>query len=151
MKLDNIKTALKNLTSEPMKVKPKEDMKKAILLDDDSIFCKLLKKDVEDKGNLQLETTCSVETFLSMVKLNNYDVCLIDYDLYETTGVDVIHRMREFSNIPALLISSSQSVIRVDGSESHFDDFLSKWSDPEEIVEHSLELCRENGDAIAVS
>lgn len=139
-----------------MLVKPKkkrDDLEypsviKALLLDDDQIFCRLLQKDIEKSEELVLEATSKTNIFLNLLEKHRYDICIIDHNLFDDTGLNILRRVRTFSDIPAILISSSYSAashIQTHSQDHHsFDKFMSKWEDPSEIVRHSLNVCHQH-------
>lgn len=123
------------------KVSAGNSLKKGLLLDDDQVFCKIFQQHIIQSESMLLETTSKVNIFLSLLQQHSYDVCIIDYDLYQTTGIDVISQVREFSDIPAVLISASYTRIPQVPETSHFSDYVSKWVAPSVIVAHSLNAC----------
>lgn len=66
---------------------------------------------------------------------HNPDVILLDLGLPDIDGVEVIHRIRSWSNVPILVISArSEDADKINALDAGADDFLTKPFSVEELL-----------------
>lgn len=66
---------------------------------------------------------------------HNPDVILLDLGLPDIDGVEVIHRVRSWSNIPIIVISArSEDTDKIDALDAGADDYLTKPFSVEELL-----------------
>ncbi|MGN0983467.1 MAG: response regulator, partial [Gemmiger sp.] len=65
----------------------------------------------------------------------NPDVVLLDLGLPDMDGVEVIHRLRSWSNMPIIVISArSEDADKIDALDAGADDYLTKPFSVEELL-----------------
>ena len=66
---------------------------------------------------------------------HNPDIILLDLGLPDIDGVEVIHRIRSWSNVPILVISArSEDADKINALDAGADDFLTKPFSVEELL-----------------
>ena len=110
-------------------------MKKVLLIDDDPIFSSIASKACKDYG-FEIESVTSIKKFKSR-KLEGYDAFLVDYDLADGTGDQVLEFLTK-NNIarPIAMISATNHVEDV-FPVVHVQPytFVSKWQDTESFFQ----------------
>lgn len=79
---------------------------KIMVIDDDAIFCEIMKKVGERRG---IEVvTCAIPDTLQRPDTWNFDAAVIDYNLDYVDGVELTQYIRHFGcEVPILLVSQS--------------------------------------------
>jgi DNA-binding NtrC family response regulator len=108
-------------------------MKKVLLIDDDPVFASILEKASKDYGFV-IESVDSFKKFKAH-KFDGYDGYMVDYDLGDGTGDQVLEILAASKiNRPIALISATN---HVEDAESVIDmssyTFVSKWQDTESL------------------
>lgn len=66
---------------------------------------------------------------------HNPDIILLDLGLPDIDGVEVIHRVRSWSNLPIIVISArSEDTDKIDALDAGADDYLTKPFSVEELL-----------------
>ena len=74
---------------------------------------------------------------------HNPDVVLLDLGLPDMDGVDVIRKIRTWSNLPIIVISArSEDTDKIDALDAGADDYLTKPFNPLEVVARVKSLLR---------
>ena len=104
------------------------------MIEDDVEIAKLLEIFFQ-QHKISLTNYESPELGISALKINKYDLVLLDLSLPEIDGVEVCKIIRENSNIP-IIISSARNDIsdKTLCFEYGADDYLAKPYDPQELV-----------------
>ena len=69
------------------------------------------------------------------VSTHNPDIILLDLGLPDIDGVEVIHRVRSWSNLPIIVISArSEDTDKIDALDAGADDYLTKPFSVEELL-----------------
>ncbi len=111
-----------------------------LIIDDDTELCDLLKQYLENEG---FQITLVHEGIQAIEHLQNqhnkkgisYDAIVLDSMLPGLQGLDILQRLRGFSQIPVLMLTARGSDIdRIVGLESGADDYLPKPCNPRELL-----------------
>jgi len=110
-------------------------MKKVLLIDDDPVFTAIASKASKDYG-FEIESVSSFKKFKSH-KLDAYDGFLVDYDLVDGTGDQVLEFLTESKiDRPIAMISATNHVEDVHPvANVHPYTFVSKWQDTESFFQ----------------
>ena len=122
------------------------DTTRILLIDDDDIFCRLFQKNIVDnndknKNEAGNEPKIEIEVLNRLKELKNYqgfqetDLILLDYDLYDGTGIEASEWLEKIApNIPQVIISTSDRDIhkKKDGA---IKGFVTKWQGQQEFLE----------------
>ncbi len=96
-------------------IRPFSDMKQIIKIasiDDDLLFGKVLKYNLEKDGVYEVTHFQSGEAFFENFQIN-YDIVTIDYNLPGMTGLDILKRIHHYNNNIDVIIVSGQQDVRV--------------------------------------
>jgi len=109
-------------------------MKQILMIDDDEGLATPLKTYFE-RYDLSLSHADHPETGLSMLKKQSFELLILDIMLPDKNGFEVCKEVRQFSEIPILMLTARGEVTdRIVGLELGADDYLPKPFDPRELV-----------------
>ena len=109
-------------------------MKKVFLIDDDPIMCELMKKKLGAR-DIKMDFVSSIPHLYRKKGIEDTDLFLVDYDLYDGTGVEVIEYLGErFPDTDVMMISSTDRGCETAASFPNFKGFITKWQNLDEIV-----------------
>lgn len=78
-------------------------------------------------NNYRFITAGSGESAVSETVSHNPDIILLDLGLPDIDGVEVIRRIRSWSNVPIIVISArSEDSDKIDALDAGADDYLTK-------------------------
>lgn len=100
--------------------------KKVLVVDDEKLIVKGIRFSLEQDN---MEVTCAYdgEEALELVKNNDYDVVLLDVMLPKLTGFEVCQQIREFSNVPIIMLTAKgDDMDKILGLEYGADDYITK-------------------------
>ena len=119
---------------------------KILLIDDDDIFNSVVRHKL--KKNHTVETVTNPYTGLGMLIMNEYDCVVIDYEMPNVNGLELIKVIRSnelTKNMPTVLLTSYKGTdIITKALESGFDKYLFKGeltTDPKSIDPIITEAC----------
>lgn len=105
-----------------------------LVVDDDLNICELLRLYLEKDG-FAVEIANDGSLAVEMVKKNEPDLMLLDIMLPMKNGWQVCREVREFSNVPIIMLSAKgETYDRVLGLELGADDYVVKPFDSKEVV-----------------
>lgn len=112
-----------------------ENIKAHILVvDDDTRLRSLLQRFLRENG---FYVSVAKNAPAARQQLQNYqfDLLIVDIMMPEETGLQFLHKLREESNIPVILLTAmGETEDRIAGLESGADDYLPKPFEPKELV-----------------
>lgn len=109
-------------------------MKKILLIDDDTKLTDLL-KDYLIKFNFESVSFDNPEKALRHLKMNIYDLIILDIMLPEMDGYETLKEIRKTSNIPVIMLTArGETTDRIVGLELGADDYIAKPFEPRELV-----------------
>lgn len=120
-------------------------MRKILVVDDDVELCNLL---VQCLGNEGFEVNClhDGENVLSFLKTNLIDLVILDVMLPQMDGFTVLRNIREWSNIPVLMLSAKgDEMNKVLGLRTGADDYITKPFGLSELIARVDNLFRRCG------
>lgn len=100
--------------------------KKVLVVDDEKNIVKGL---VYSLSNDDMDVDCAYdgEEALNMIKNNSYDIILLDVMLPKMTGFEVCQAVREFSDVPIVMLTAkSEDMDKIMGLEYGADDYVTK-------------------------
>ena len=100
--------------------------RKALVVDDEKSIVKGLKFSLEQDG---MEVDCAYDgaEALELAKANKYDIILLDVMLPELSGFEVCQAIREFSNVPVIMLTAKgDDMDKILGLEYGADDYITK-------------------------
>ena len=80
-------------------------------------------------------TACNGETAIMETSSHNPDIVLLDLGLPDLDGVEVIRKIRTWSNLPIIVISArSEDTDKIDALDAGADDYLTKPFSVDELL-----------------
>lgn len=99
---------------------------KLLLVDDEKLIIKGLKFGLEQDG-YEVDAAYDGGEAIEMIKSNQYDVILLDVMLPVFSGFEVCQKVREFSNVPIIMVTAkSEDEDKIQGLEFGADDYITK-------------------------
>jgi two-component system OmpR family response regulator len=104
-----------------------------MMIEDDVELAEILSEYLKKYG-IEVENYEDPFIALSALRINKYDALILDLTLPGMDGLEILKKIREFSDIP-IIISSARSDLsdKVLGLELGADDYLPKPYDPKEL------------------
>lgn len=99
---------------------------KILVVDDERLIVKGIKFSLEQDG-MQVDAAYDGEEALKFAKLNKYDLILLDVMLPKYDGLQVCQMIREFSNVPIIMVTArGEDMDKIMGLEYGADDYITK-------------------------
>lgn len=100
--------------------------KRILVVDDEKLIVKGIRFSLEQDG-MDVDTAYDGEEALEYAKNNKYDLILLDVMLPKFTGFEVCQQIREFSNVPIIMLTAkSEDMDKILGLEYGADDYITK-------------------------
>ncbi len=100
--------------------------KRVLIVDDEKLIVKGLKFSLE-QDDMQVDCAYDGEEALDMAQNNQYDIILLDVMLPKLTGFEVCQQIREFSNVPVIMLTAKgDDMDKILGLEYGADDYITK-------------------------
>lgn len=100
--------------------------KRILVVDDEKLIVKGIRFSLEQDG-MEVDTAFDGEEALEYAKNNAYDIILLDVMLPKLTGFEVCQQIREFSNVPIIMLTAkSEDMDKILGLEYGADDYITK-------------------------
>lgn len=101
-------------------------VKKALVVDDEKLIVKGIRFSLE-QDEMQVDCAYDGEEALELAKANKYDIILLDVMLPKLTGFEVCQQIREFSNVPIIMLTAKDDDMdKILGLEYGADDYITK-------------------------
>lgn len=109
-------------------------MSKALIIDDEQQMRRLLRMVLESRGYEVCEAADG-GTGLQAAAFHRPDVVLLDLGLPGMDGIETLSRLREWSDVPVLVLSvRDQEAVKVQALEAGADDYVTKPFGSAELV-----------------
>ena len=79
--------------------------KRVLIVDDEKLIVKGIRFSLE-QDDMQVDCAYDGEEALAYAKSNPYDIILLDIMLPKLTGFEVCQQIREFSNVPIIMLTA---------------------------------------------
>ena len=100
--------------------------KKVLVVDDEKLIVKGIRFSLEQDG-MEVECAYDGEEALRLATENTYDMILLDLMLPKMDGFEVCQRIREFSNVPIVMLTAKgDDMDKILGLEYGADDYITK-------------------------
>lgn len=99
---------------------------RVLVVDDEKLIVKGIRFSLEQDG---MEVTCAYdgEEALQYAKEQSFDIVLLDVMLPKLTGFEVCQQIREFSNVPIIMLTAKgDDMDKILGLEYGADDYITK-------------------------
>ena len=106
-----------------------------LLLEDDELFASSLIDFLDDEG-FEVDHSTHIEKFLDMTYCKYYDLYLLDINIPDGSGLDMLKDLRDSNdNTPAISLTSYKDKETLkDGFKNGADDFITKPIDLDELM-----------------
>lgn len=118
-------------------------MAKILMIDDDESLCSNVKDWLNHDNHIVETVHCGAHAF-EQLKLFGYDVILLDWDLPDTTGLEILNKYRaDGGNTPIIFLTGhTQSTDKEKGLDGGADDYVTKPFDSKELAARIRALLR---------
>lgn len=100
--------------------------KKVLVVDDEKLIVKGIRFSLEQDG-MEVDTAFDGEEALQKATEQEYDLILLDIMLPKLTGFEVCQQIREFSNVPIVMLTAKgDDMDKILGLEYGADDYITK-------------------------
>ena len=100
--------------------------KKVLVVDDEKLIVKGIRFSLEQDG-MQVDCAYDGEEAVQMARAGEYDIVLLDVMLPKLTGFEVCQQIREFSNVPVIMLTAKgDDMDKILGLEYGADDYITK-------------------------
>lgn len=101
-------------------------MSRVLVVDDEKLIVKGIRFSLE-QDNYQVDCAYDGEEALELAKSNTYDIVLLDVMLPKLNGFEVCQQIREFSNVPIIMLTAKgDDMDKILGLEYGADDYITK-------------------------
>ena len=100
--------------------------RKVLVVDDEKLIVKGIRFSLEQDG-MEVDCAYDGEEALQKAKDNEYNIILLDVMLPKLTGFEVCQQIREFSNVPVVMLTAKgEDMDKILGLEYGADDYITK-------------------------
>ena len=100
--------------------------KKVLVVDDEKLIVKGIRFSLEQDG-MEVDAAYDGEEALEMAREKEYDIILLDLMLPKLDGLGVCQQIREFSNVPIVMLTAKgDEMDKILGLEYGADDYITK-------------------------
>lgn len=100
--------------------------KRVLVVDDEKLIVKGIRFSLEQDG-MEVDCAYDGEEALQKAKENEYDIILLDVMLPKLTGFEVCQQIRDFSNVPVVMLTAKgEDMDKILGLEYGADDYITK-------------------------
>ena len=119
-------------------------MARVLVVDDEKLIVKGIKFSLEQDG-MEVDTCFDGESALEKLKEKEYDMVLLDLMLPGMDGLEVCQDIREFSDVPIIIITAkSEDMDKIMGLEYGADDYITKPFNILEVKARMKAILRRN-------
>lgn len=119
--------------------------KKVLVVDDEKLIVKGIRFSLEQDG-MEVDSAYDGEEALRMAKEKRYDVILLDVMLPMLNGFDVCQQIREFSDMPIIMLTAKgDDMDKILGLEYGADDYITKPFNILEVKARIKAIMRRSG------
>ena len=119
--------------------------KKVLVVDDEKLIVKGLRFSLEQEG-MEVDCAYDGEEALEYARAKEYDIVLLDVMLPKLDGFEVCQQIREFSNMPIIMLTAKgEDMDKILGLEYGADDYITKPFNILEIKARIKAIMRRTG------
>lgn len=120
--------------------------KKVLVVDDEKLIVKGIRFSLEQDG-MEVDCAYDGEEAFEMAKANSYDMILLDIMLPKMDGFEVCQQIREFSNVPIVMLTAKgDDMDKILGLEYGADDYITKPFNILEVKARIKAIMRRTGN-----
>lgn len=110
-----------------------DSKKRVLIVDDEPKIGRIFSVKLKLAGYDVVSTTSGAEA-IELVRAQKFDVMLLDVLMPDVTGIDVLERVRPFSQIPIIFFSARADITDI-AKRYGANDYISKPLNPDYLVE----------------
>lgn len=100
--------------------------KRVLVVDDEKLIVKGIRFSLEQE-EMQVDCAYDGEEAVALARENQYDIVLLDVMLPKLTGFEVCQQIREFSNVPIIMLTArGDDMDKILGLDYGADDYITK-------------------------
>ena len=108
--------------------------RKVLVVDDEKLIVKGIRFSLEQDG-MEVDCAYDGEEAVEKAKDKKYDIILLDLMLPKMDGLEVCQQIREFSNVPIVMLTAKgEDMDKILGLEYGADDYITKPFSMEELT-----------------
>lgn len=108
--------------------------KKILLVEDEEKIARFIELELKHEG-YEVTKTFNGRDGLAMAETGEFDLVLLDIMLPELNGLEVLRRIRKFSDMPVIMLTARDAVMdKVSGLDAGADDYITKPFAIEELL-----------------
>lgn len=120
--------------------------KRILVVDDEKLIVKGIRFSLEQDG-MKVDCAYDGEEALTMARITEYDVVLLDVMLPKHDGFEVCQMIREFSNMPIIMLTAKgDDMNKILGLEYGADDYITKPFGVMELISRVKAMLRRSMD-----
>lgn len=110
-------------------------MIRVLYIDDETSLLTLTQIYLKEEANLEVEVATSALTGLDLLKTQNYDAIVSDYDMPEIDGIEFLKQVREFDiAIPFIIFTGKgREEVAIEALNNGADFYIQKGGEPHTI------------------
>ena len=121
---------------------------KILVVDDERLLVKGIKFNLENEG-YQVETAYDGKAAVELARAGGFDLIILDLMMPEIDGLEACMRIREFSNVPIIMLTArSEDADKIIGFECGADDYITKPFNILELKARVRALLRRAGSSL---
>ena len=121
--------------------------RKVLVVDDEKLIVKGIRFSLEQDG-MEVDCAYDGEEALEKIRANTYDIILLDIMLPKLDGFQVCQQVREFSDVPILMLTAKgDDMDKILGLEYGADDYITKPFNILEVKARIKAITRRTGKA----
>ena len=127
----------------------REMARKVLVVDDEKLIVKGIRFSLEQEG-MEVDCAYDGQEAFDLASQNQYDIILLDVMLPKMTGFEVCQQIREFSNVPIIMLTAKdQEQDELLGFELGVDEYISKPFSPKILVARVEAILRRSNVAVS--
>ncbi|UNC91030.1 response regulator transcription factor [Candidatus Contubernalis alkaliaceticus] len=109
-------------------------MERILIIEDEEKIARFVELELGFEG-YEVEKALDGRDGLAFAKARSFDLILLDVMLPGINGIEVLRRIRQFSEVPVILLTARDEVVdKVSGLDSGADDYITKPFAIEELL-----------------
>lgn len=114
---------------------------KILVVDDEKTLVKGMKFNLENEG-YEVECAYDGAAALELAREGRFDLIILDVMMPEMDGLEACMKIREFSNVPIIMLTAKSEVFdRIQGLEMGADDYIVKPFEMKELIARINAVC----------
>lgn len=112
----------------------RDQRNKILIIEDEEKIARFVELELEYEG-YEVKKAFNGRDGLELVKARPFDLVLLDIMLPGLNGIEVLRRIRQFSDVPVILLTARDTVVdKVTGLDGGADDYITKPFAIEELL-----------------